>query len=354
MSNDIKKKKEEAVVEDKVQTTPVQTTPVQATTETSYDTLGASMAKEGVALEKAVQDKQTALATSKANRDNAIANKTSVLGTIFEKYEPKYDENKEKRLAQRAAMQSLGDLLSAAVTGVHAYGKRGMGYVPTLPEGSHLKSLEEINRMKEEYRKANETWKDFEIKQKIADEDAKIAAADALVTEAEADLKSAQDQLSKHLQNVYNLEVKKADAVAKSLLEDKEQKNRVALETQKHQNDLALEAVKQAKDHLSQEEQTVLGYIEDFFGTDIYGEDITTTTRPYAKRDEGGSLTGEYEDRTTTTKKTRKKSDLKKGDLQSIIRSKGADMRFKVYKEFRKGGNTHEQALANVEKYFAN
>ena len=345
-----KKKDNEITVEDEVQTTPP-----QDTNTSPYDALRNSLAADGKFLEDTINEKQQRIAEARKNRDEALKNKTSVTNTIFTEYKPKYDENKEKRLAKRAVAQSLGDLLSAVTSGYYAFRggkKKGMGYVPTLPEGSHLKSLEEINRMKEEYRKANEAWKDFEIKQKLADEDAKVAAAQTLLSESESDLKTWEEKYNKYLQNVHNLNVKEAEAVAKSQSEDKAQQNRLAIEGVKHANAIALEGVKQAKDSLSKAEQTTLGYIEDFFGTDIYGTDVTTTTKPYEKK-ERGKGTGEYEDRTTTVEKSRKRSDLKKADLQSIIRSKSADMRFRVYQEFRKGGNTHEQAMANMEIYFA-
>lgn len=318
-----------------------------------YDSLGQSLAKEAETYQGALDAKKQRVEDAKAARDNAITNKTSVLNTIFEEYKPKYDEDKEKRLRQRAVIQSLGDMLSAAAVGVHAYGKRGMGYVPQMGEGSHLKSLEEINRMKEDYRKANEAWKEFEIKRKIADEDAKVSAADALLTVEKKDYDNIVTQYSKVLQDVYDLDVKKADALAKSILEDKEQANRLALEDTKHAHDVALEKTKQGKDNLTADEEKTLGYLEDYYGGDIYGEDVTTVTRPYEIK-KAGVGTGEYEDRSTTTKKSRKRSDLKKTDLQSLINSKSKEERFRVYKEFRDRGNTHEQALANTDKYFAN
>lgn len=316
-----------------------------------YDSLGQSLADEAKTYQEAIDAKKQRVEDAKTARDEAITNRTSVLNTIFEGYKPKYDEDKEKRLRQRAVIQSLGDMLSAAAVGVNAYGKRGMGYVPQMGEGSHLKSLEEINKKKEEYRKANEAWKEFEIKRKIADEDAKVSAADALLTAEKKDYDNIVTQYSKVLQNVYDLDAKKADALAKSILEDKEQANRLALEGTKHANAVALEKTKQGKDNLSAEEEKTLGYLEDYYGDNIYGEDVTTQTSPYEIK-RAGVGTGEYEDRTTTTKKSRKRSDLKKTDLQSLINSKSKPVRFKVYKMFRERGNTHEQALANTDKYF--
>lgn len=318
-----------------------------------YDSLGESLAEKAKTYQNEIEEQNKRVQDAKDAREEAIRNKTSVLNTIFEDYKPKYDEDKEKRLQQRAVIQSLGDMLSAAAVGVSAYGKRGMGYVPQMGEGSHLKSLEEINRMKEEYRKANEAWKEFEIKRKIADEDAKISAADALLTAETKDYDNIVSQYSKVLQNVYDLDVKKADALAKSILEDKEQANRLALEDTKYAHDVALEKTKQGKDNLTADEEKTLEYIEDYYGGNIYGEDVTTVTRPYEIK-MGGIGTGEYEDRSTTTKKSRKRSDLKKADLLSLIKSKSKDERFKVYQEFRKRGNTHEQALVNTDMYFAN
>lgn len=343
-----KKKQEQAIVEEQ----PTGGTTGQDAVSV-YDSLGQSLAEEAETYQGAINAQNKRVEDAKAARDEAIANKTSVLNTIFEEYKPKYDEDKEKRLRQRAVIQSLGDMLSAAAVGVNAYGKRGMGYVPQMGEGSHLKSLEEINRQKEEYRKANEAWKEFEIKRKIADEDAKVSAADALLTAEKKDYDELVTQYSKVLQNVYDLDVKKADALAKSILEDKEQANRLALENTKHAHNVALEKTKQGKDNLSAEEEKALGYLEDYYGGDIYGEDVTTVTRPYEIK-RAGVGTVEYEDRSTTTKKSRKRSDLKKGDLESLIRSKSNDSRFQVYQEFRKLGNTHEQALANTERYFEN
>lgn len=348
MDMDNKKKQEQAIVEEQ----PTGGTTGQDVVSV-YDSLGQSLAEEAETYQGALDAKKQRVEDAKTARDNAITNRTSVLNTIFEDHKPKYDEDKEKRLRQRAVIQSLGDMLSAAAVGVNAFGKRGMGYVPQMGEGSHLKSLEEINRMKEEYRKANEAWKEFEIKRKIADEDAKVSAADALLTAEKEDYDELVTQYSKVLQNVYDLDVKKADALAKSILEDKEQANRLALEDTKYAHDVALEKTKQGKDNLTAEDEKTLEYIEDYYGGDIYGEDVTTVTRPYEIK-RAGIGTGEYEDRTTTTKKSRKRSNLKKTDLQSLINSKSKEERFRVYKEFRDRGNTHEQALVNTDKYFAN
>jgi hypothetical protein len=86
----------------------------------------------------------------------------------------------------------LGDLVGAIAAGAHAYGKRGMGYVPTLATSSPLKDIEKLNALQDEYLKRKEAWKNLDLKIRMGDIDAESAEAQAAYANAVERMKDAQ------------------------------------------------------------------------------------------------------------------------------------------------------------------
>lgn len=116
---------------------------------------------------------------------------------LVEEQKPVYDEERDKKLRNRAMIQSLGDMLNAATRGYFAYRDKGAGVVPKIADNSPLKNLEEINRMQEEYRKRREAWKTLDMTLRKGEEDAKLAAAEAVAeaaaTQYKDDIKRRDD-----------------------------------------------------------------------------------------------------------------------------------------------------------------
>lgn len=157
----------------------------------------------------ALQTKEAkALADANALYENittARKNKTSVFGSLVEKRKPKYDENKEKRMRNAAIIQSLGDVLTAAVKGVHAYGKRGAGVVPKGAPSNAMEGVAKINEMQQKYLKERKAWDDLVLKweQQKADDD--VEAAKALAERGEKnyeDIVAQRKAMQKRKQDV--------------------------------------------------------------------------------------------------------------------------------------------------------
>lgn len=139
--------------------------------------------------------------------DEALKNRTSLMGSLLQEQKPQYDERKEKRLRNTAIAQSVGDMLSAAARGIFAFNKKGAGYVPKVEGNSALKSIEAINEMQEEYRRRNEAWRGLDLKYKEAQADAEVEAARQLLTASDDNVKNQKDKLD-------NLGKEKRDAVS--------------------------------------------------------------------------------------------------------------------------------------------
>lgn len=128
--------------------------------------------------------------------NEALQNGTSVWNSLLEKQRPVYDKDKEKRLRNRAIIQSLGEILSSTAKGAIAFGRNGMGYVPQSADSGHFKSLEEMNRLQEEYAKRKEAWRELALKTRAQQADNEVAAARALLKAYEADEKEAGRELT--------------------------------------------------------------------------------------------------------------------------------------------------------------
>lgn len=353
---DYDKKKEEVATEaDSTPTTGIGV--AQQIFQNQYDSLGDQYTADLEAIKK----QEAAVKDQKQKRDTAIQNGTSLTLTMLEDRKPKYDETKEKRLRNRAIVQSLGDMLSAVAMGAHAYGKKGAGYVPKMAESGHMQSLAEVDKMRDEYLKRGEKWKNLELNWKKAQADAKIAAEEKLLTKEEEKLataKSKAEATSKaqaDLFNAWNQMVidyyidmdKEADKDAKAQERDK----------QNHEYRMAEAAVKAGSkadsNEPTDEEEALRVFAYSLYGDGAYGKRSKVSTREEPQYDVMGNEVGRSTSTTTTEEK------LSWDDLGSDARKdKYADWRedteimkmMGVYYDWINTGLTPEQARARVLK----
>lgn len=144
-----------------------------------------SAAGQMTALDKERKEAEEKLAKARENKSNFLA-------TLLEEQKPVRKEDEEKKQRNRAIVKGLGDLVGAIAAGAHAYGKRGMGYVPTLATSSPLKDIEKLNALQDEYLKRKEAWKALDLKIRMGDVDAEGAEAQAAYANAVERMKDAQ------------------------------------------------------------------------------------------------------------------------------------------------------------------
>lgn len=324
-----------------------------------YDSLGDQYAREQAEVEaqRAKYDAQTQK-VSKAREEGR-----SVVGALLEQQKPVYDENKDKRLRNRAIVQSLGDMLSAVAMGAHAYGKKGAGYVPKPTDGGHLTSLSEVDKMREEYLKRGEAWRTLNLNWKKAQADADLAAEQSLLTAEDARLKEAETKAEKtraaqaEILKAWNKNV--ADYYMDYDKETRRAENTAAQKAQDYAYDVALEAAKDKNERnggLTDDEMAELQYIRDYVGDDsIYGTKTvqSTTQKKVTTTDALGRKTEEFIDVPTTKEQARTRGELKTGDLLDILSKYRNDDKAASYIYLRRGGLTHNQAMEEVKKIYS-
>lgn len=162
-----------ATTEVKEETTASPLTPL-------YDRVTAKQAEA-----QAAQERADALAEAFRKADGEGR---AMLLNILQEAEPKKDEDEEKRLRTLAKVQAWGDMLGALTSGVVANtGRYGKGYIPYLPSGSALSSIDKINKMQDEYAKRKLEWDGNMLNFRLGQEQAKIDAAKALASAAQSD-----------------------------------------------------------------------------------------------------------------------------------------------------------------------
>lgn len=357
MADDKQKKDEQVVAE----TTTTPTTGIgvaQQIYQAQFDSLGDQYAAE----QAAVSAQQATYNAQRRKVEEARKNGTSVANALFEEQKPKYDENKEKRLRNRAIVQSLGDMLSAVAMGAHAYGKKGAGYVPKTTSSGHLDSLAEINRMREEYRKKGEEWKALSLKRKEAELANEIAAQEKLLAVEDAKLTAARTKAEAtrkaqaDLLNAWNKSV--ADYYIDYDKKTREAEQKTAQKAQDYAYDVALEELKEEykrNNSLTDDQMSELQFIHDYVGDDsIYGtKAVETMTKKQVKtKDVYGNESVEWIDVPTTKEQARTRGELKTGDLLDIISKYQKDDKAATYIYLRKGGLTHNQAIEEVNKEY--
>lgn len=177
-----------------------------------------SAAEQITARDKERKEAEALLAKAKENKSNFLA-------TLLEEQKPVRKEDEEKKLRNRAIIKGLGDLVGAVAAGAHAFGKRGMGYVPTLATSSPLKDIEKLNALQDEYLKRKEAWKALDLKIRMGDVDANTAEAQAAYTNAVERMKEAQkaydDARKDYNTTVDDYHKDIADAVAEERKQDR-------------------------------------------------------------------------------------------------------------------------------------
>jgi hypothetical protein len=334
-----------------------------AKAEQLYKGLGDSIGKQYEADQKVIEEREKAVEEQKAKRDTAIQNGTSLVLNMLKDTKPEYDETKAKRLRNRAIVQSLGDMLSAVAMGAHAYGKKGAGYVPKMAESGHMQSLAEVDKMRDEYLKRGEEWKNLELNWKKAQADAKIAAEEKLLTKEEEKLATATSKAEstrKAYADLLNTWNKILAGYYTDIDKEKvKAANTAAQKAQDYAYDVALEGVKAKNERnggLTDDEMAELQYIRDYVGDDsIYGTKTVETTTPKTETTEDalGNKSKKVVYVPTTKEQARTRGELKTGDLLDIISKYRNDDKAASYIYLRKGGLAHNQAMEEVTKMYS-
>jgi hypothetical protein len=320
-----------------------------------YDSLGDQYAAEQAAVD-AQQAKYKAQAEKVAK---ARESGTSVFGAILEETKPVYDANKEKRLRNRAIVQSLGDMLSAVAMGAHAYGKKGAGYVPKPTEGGHLLSLSEIDKMREEYRKRGEAWKTLNLGIKKSQAEAAVAAEEKLLTVEAAKLKDATTKAEAtrkaqaDLLNAWNKSV--ADYYIDMDKEKVKDANAQKRDERNHEYRMEEAKVKGKSkadsNEMTDEQEALRVFAFSLYGDEAYGKSSKKSTRQEPRKDIMGNVVG-YDDVTTTTEEQLSWDDLGSGARADKYAEWRKDATIKgmmdVYNDWINTGLTPEEAREKV------
>lgn len=168
----------------------------------------------------------------------------AMLLNIMKEAEPKKDEDEEKRLRTLAKVQAWGDMLGALTSGVVANtGRYGKGYIPYLPSGSALSSIDKINEMQDEYAKRKLEWDGNMLNFRLGQEQAKIDAARALATAAQ----SSADAKAKEADDAYADALDAADRWTRMGIEEQNRNARTAADIASRERVAYINAMNKAK-----------------------------------------------------------------------------------------------------------
>lgn len=300
------------------------------------DTMGERVAQRNAEIEQAQKNREESL--RKANE--ARENHTSTLGALWQKKKPVYDEDRAKRVRNNAIIQSFGDMMNAALRGYFAFRPQGAGVYPNISENSPLKNIEELNRMREQYLKRNEEWKNLGYEIEASEAEAKVKAAESLATLMDAEYKEALkrgENAEEALQSAYEAAIKaqyegnKAIATAWGKEEAEDRRDARAKDAQDRAD--ARAAQKDGGDdntYISDKDKAEYGRIlnEIMFGKEngLSYEHVTTSTKP-------NPYTGTPETTTTKERRPRTNNDLINtadayinddvADMLAFVKSKG-------------------------------
>lgn len=303
-------KQEEKEVELQEQTPPQKTNPFGQYLQSLGEQYEAQQAKvaEAKARETDLIDK-----AHKAREEGR-----SVLQALWEEQKPVYDENKEKRLRNKAMIQSLGDILSATTAGALAYGKKGAGVVPTLASNSPYKSIEEMNRLQQAYQLNNEKWKALDYKMREAEAENKIQAAEALATKAgddvESAIKAAESTKADYLKAVKDIEeavFKEQNANARAVMREEAANNRAVYNAQMRDKAQGGAKDDESKINLTPEEKSALMTLFDGYTIDSESTTETPIIDTWT-----GKMTGET--KTSTTKRSKGFGEYSASDWENF------------------------------------
>lgn len=296
------------------------------------DSLGARVAQRNAEIEAYNQQRTEAL--NKANE--ARENKRSIMKALLAKQKPEYDEDRAKRIRNNAIIQSFGDMMNAATRGYFAYRPQGAGVYPKISENSPLKNIEELNRMREEYLKRNEAWKNLGYEIEAGEADAKVKAAESLATimdEAYRDAIKRGESAEEAFQKAYD-EVLKASyegdkeiarAIQKAEGEDRRDARTAAQIASRTSNSRSGSG--SGKPDKEDEVYAVVNAVEALYGDDdnILSDmnDVTTSVKPHA-------LIHGRIDTTTSTKKATW-GNLTEAQRKNLYHKYKNDPRTKLY-----------------------
>ena len=306
--------------------------------------LRAEVEAEEEAYKKQNEEYTRRLEKARAARENH----RSVIASIVEDNKPKYDEDRAKKLRNIAIVQSLGDMLSAAARGYFAYRKGGAGVVPNVKTDSPFKPLDEINKMREEYLKRNEEWKELDASLKIKQSEAEVAAEEALATKYEQELKQRRTEIEKSRKDYDDWLAKliKWEEDAVKMANQNEQK-RLDREAADRRSYASIAAADRRAERTAEQKKDKEWSIEDYKLVEEYRKAhpkkkiITVTDEatgvkttkevPYSQKD--------YDSQSEAARK------------EELVRAKYEKARKEVYDELIKMGKTPDQANKNADDY---
>lgn len=319
-------------------------TPVAEVTPSWMDRLGMTVATAQA--EEDARQKKYVAAQERTQRQREAVNEalqrgTSVWNSLLEKQKPVYDVDKEKRLRNRAIIQSLGDILATTAKGAVAFGRNGMGYVPKSADSGHFKSLEEINRLQDEYTKRKEAWRELVLKARTQQADNEVEAARTLLKAYEDDEKEARRELT---------DARKAtstaisDVIKAGVRADEKAEERKLRVEDREDRQASTEAIKALSGETSAANTNLTedGYIHSLLSVGETYETHTDVPEEEEYKDENGEWQTRIvkSRRTTTSPKT---YEIKEHNALGKY-----DARVKKVKEYMKKGMSLEDAVAKV------
>jgi hypothetical protein len=248
-----------------------------------YDRVTAKQAEA-----QAAQERADALAEAFRKADGEGR---AMLLNILQEAEPKKDEDEEKRLRTLAKVQAWGDMLGALTSGVVANtGRYGKGYIPYLPSGSALSSIDKINKMQDEYAKRKLEWDGNMLNFRLGQEQAKIDAAKALASAAQSDAAAK----AKEADDAYADALDAADRWTRMGIEEQNRNARTAADIASRERVAYINAMNKAKKDTDEEEDMnaiMLGWYDILDPWEP--QDIESWTEEYDKK---GNLKGKRKD----------------------------------------------------------
>lgn len=212
-----------------------------------YDRVTAKQAEA-----QAAQERADALAEAFRKADGEGR---AMLLNILQEAEPKKDEDEEKRLRTLAKVQAWGDMLGALTSGVVANtGRYGKGYIPYLPSGNALSSIDKINKMQDEYAKRKLEWDGNMLNFRLGQEQAKIDAAKALATAAQSDAAAK----AKEADDAYADALDAADRWTRMGIEEQNRNARTAADIASRERIAYINAMNKAKKDTDEEDEDAL------------------------------------------------------------------------------------------------
>lgn len=281
-------------------------------------------------------------------RDDALKAERSILSTLVEDSKPKYDEKAEKRLRWRGIINSLGNMLSAAASGVFAFKDGGQGLTP-MALSEPMKDINKISEMQEKYQRERKAWQDLDFKVRQAQASGDVAAAEALLSKEEAvarDLQSSYDGYVQKANEARNKAIdayyknKEGDVERKQNLEDYETRQQIQA---KYSNDKNSKEDAEAERQRKEKEDLVKLQILD--NIDPYKRNRTKTgtrtneygmAKPYTEESEEVVTVGGYNE------------NEKKLRLSQYEENKLAKIAYHIYSNY---GVSIEKAIEDAKEY---